>query len=225
MNSLTGNLQQDCERLKGILSAQDILTFPFESADGLAFTLVFADAVTDKELLGEQVIRPLLRYRGRGEERAIAQSITAAEVRAQDSLQELADEVLSGNPVLLWEGGRKALCVGVKKIFVRAIAEPPTDIAVRGPREGFIEDLKINTSLVRRRLKSRNLQFEQITVGKQSQTAVAICYLKGTSVEKTVQKIKRKLQKIDVDILPDSSFLTHFFCSSKPNPAYSITIT
>lgn len=216
MNSLTGNLQRDETQLKALLPSQDILTFAFTAKSGASFTLFFADAITDKELLGEQVIRPLLHYNGEMTADEIARNITSAEVRTADTYHTLTTEILAGNPVLLWEGGTTALVLGTKKVFVRAIAEPPTDIAVKGPREGFIEDLKINTSLVRRRLKSPDLCFDLITVGKQSQTAVAVCYLKGTSTAKTVQKIKRKLQKIDVDILPDSSFLTHFL-SARPH--------
>lgn len=64
--------------------------------------------------------------------------------------------MLAGNPVLLWDGMDEALVVGTKKVFLRAVMEPPTNVAVKGPREGFIEDVKVNTSLVRRRLKTGN---------------------------------------------------------------------
>lgn len=213
--NITGNLKKDGDALKKLLPAEDILTFPFRSENGTEFTAVFADAVTDKELLGEQIVRPLLRYGGKTDAESVGKRLTSPELRKEKSLQKLAEEILSGNPVLLWEGMDEAIVAGVKKVFVRAVAEPPTDVAIKGPREGFIEDVKINTSLVRRRLKTPELKIDMLTVGRRSQTSVAVCYLEGTSVENTVKEVKRKLQSIDIDIVPDSSYLTHFL-SSRP---------
>ena len=107
----------------------------------------------------------------------------------------------------------EGIIVGTKKVFVRGITEPPTDIAIKGPREGFIEDVKINTSLVRKRFKSENLRIEFVKVGKISKTFVAVCYLEGTSEENVVKEVKEKLSKIDIDYIPDSSYLTHFLAS------------
>ncbi len=212
---LTGTLEKDLKTLKNILPAEDILTFSFQSKNGIAFTVVYADPISDKELLGEQVIRPLLRYDGKATAEDIGKSITSAELRKNGDIDKLAEEILGGNPVVLFDGMDEAIITGVKKVFVRAIAEPSTDVAVKGPREGFIEDIKINTSLVRRRLKTPDLRFHMMTVGRRSTTSVAVCWLEGTTPKKTVEEVKKKLQEIDIDIIPDSSYLTHFL-SSRP---------
>ncbi len=210
---ITGKLDRDLGTLKQLLPAEDILTFDFVSVKGLAFTVLFADPITDKELLGEQVIRPLLHYDGKPTAEEVGRKITSPEKRTETDLAKLSEEVLAGNPVLLFEDMDEAIIVGTKKVFVRAIAEPSTDVAVKGPREGFIEDIKINTSLVRRRLKTPELKIEFLNVGRRSQTYVAVCYLEGTSVKQTVEEIKTKLEEIDLDIVPDSSYLTHFLAS------------
>lgn len=213
MKNVTGNLVKDAEELKKLLPAEDILTFEFVTPDGVNFTCVFADPITDKELLGEQVVRPLLRYRGKLTAEEVGKNVTAPELRKQKSLETLAEEVLAGNPVLLWDGMDEGIIAGTKKVFVRAVAEPPTDVAIKGPREGFIEDIKINTSLVRRRFKTPELKIEMVKVGRRSQTFVAVCYLEGTSPKKTVNEVKAKLRKIDIDYIPDSSYLTHFLAA------------
>ena len=213
--NISGNLEKDVTSLKKLLPAEDILTFDFISSEGLSFTAIFADPLTDKELLGEQVVRSLLQYEGKPTAEEIEKHITSPERRTQKELNKLAEEILTGNPVLLWEGMDEAIIVGTKKVFVRSIAEPSTDIAVKGPREGFIEDIKINTSLVRRRLKTPELKIEFMNVGRRSNTFVAVCYLDGTSVQPIVEEVKQKLSEIDIDVIPDSSYLTHFL-SSRP---------
>ena len=212
---ISGSLEKDVAALKKLLPAEDILTFEFTSAKGVGFAALFADPITDKELLGEQVVRPLLRYEGELFAESVKKRITSPEVRTESDLEKLSEEILAGNPVLLWEGMDEGIITGTKKVFVRAIAEPSTDVAVKGPREGFIEDIKINTSLVRRRLKTPELKIDFLNVGRRSQTYVAVCYLAGTSVQRTVDEVKKKLGAIDIDIVPDSSYLTHFL-SARP---------
>lgn len=77
------------------------------------------------------------------------------------------------------QGISSGIIVGAKTVPQRAITEPQTSIAIKGPREGFIEDVKTNMALVRKRLKTGNLRFEYAHAGKQSDTSIAICYLDG----------------------------------------------
>ena len=216
MKNVSGTLEKDVAELKRLLPAEAILTFAFQTQAGVAFTCVFVDAITDKELLGEQVVRPLLHYEGTLDAENVGKKLTSPELRQETSFELLAEEILAGNPVVLWEGADQGIIAGTKKVFVRAIAEPPTDVTIKGPREGFIEDVKINVSLVRRRLKTPELKVEMIKVGRRSQTFVAVCYLEGTTPQKLVDAVKEKLEKIDIDFIPDSSYLTHFL-AARPN--------
>ncbi len=213
VQNITGKLKQDQEALKKLLPAEDILEFAFTDGQGDEFVVLFTDPVCDKELLGQLVLRPLFHYDGEKTAEEIGKRLAFPEMRMEKSLDKLAEEILAGNPVLLWEGMDEGIIVGTKKIFIRAIAEPPTDVTIKGPREGFIEDVKVNTSLVRRRFKTGELKIEYLKVGRRSQTFVAVCYLEGTSVRKVVEEVKEKINKIDIDVIPDSSYLTHFLAS------------
>ncbi len=210
MKTISGKLETDIAQLKELLPAEDILTFSFVSEEKLPFTVIFADPITDKELLGEQVVRPLLHYAGKPTAEDIGKQLTSPELRSEKTYDKLCTEILAGNPVLLWEGADEGIIVGTKKVFVRAISEPPTDVTIKGPREGFIEDIKINTSLIRRRLKNPALRMEMLQVGKQSDTYVAVCFLEGITPQATVDAVKEKLQAIDMDVIVDSSYVTHF---------------
>ncbi len=213
MKNVTGDLDKTGEALKKLLPAEDFLTFDFPAEGGIDFCILFADALTDKELLGEQVIAPLRAYRGKPLAEEVKSALTSPETKTEKSLEKLAEEVLIGNPVVLFSDMDMGIVVGTKKIPVRAIAEPPTDVTIKGPREGFIEDFKTNTSLIRRRLKTGELKIDTLSVGRRSSTTVAVCYLDGTAPKETVEQIKKKLGEIDIDIIPDSSYLTHFLAS------------
>ena len=154
---LSGDLAADRAALKALLPAEDILFRDLYDAAGTPFVCIFADVLTDKDLLAEQVIAPLQRAVTQQKMERVLAALRAPELRTQQSLAALADEVLAGNPVLLWEGGTDAAVTGQRKAPARAVTEPPSDIAIKGPREGFLEDMKSNAALVRKRLKTGEL--------------------------------------------------------------------
>ena len=212
---LSGDLAADRAALKALLPAEDILFRDLYDAAGTPFVCIFADVLTDKDLLAEQVIAPLQRAVTQQKMERVLAALRAPELRTRQSLAALADEVLAGNPVLLWAGGTDAAVTGQRKAPARAVTEPPSDIAIKGPREGFLEDMKSNAALVRKRLKTGELRMDALTVGRRSQTAVTVCYLAGICREQTVRAVKQKLSAIDIDAVPDASYLVRFL-SDRP---------
>ena len=118
-----------------------------------------------------------------------------------------AEDALSGNAVIFIDGKNKAISVDLKKFEVRAISEPPTGLAVRGPRNGFTESIKSNLSLVRRYLKSTDLKVETTEKGKYTKTSIAIIYIDGIAKPEIAEKVRKKIEKINIDGIPDSSYV------------------
>lgn len=172
-----------------------MLVYRFETADGKPCAAVYTDGITDKQLLGELAARPLSLSPAPATREEAEKLLLFPEIKSADDVAAAAKEILSGNPALLIEGICGAIILGTKKVTLRAISEPQTSITVKGPREGFIEDVKTNMSLVRRRLITPDLRFETLTLGKRSQTAVCIAYLAGIADEKLVGRVCEKLKK------------------------------
>ncbi|HEY8443909.1 MAG TPA: spore germination protein [Clostridia bacterium] len=133
--------------------------------------------------------------------------------------EEAIRSILDGNGVLLVDGFDEALTIGCAQWNTRAITEPPTSALLLGPREGFTEDIKTNISLLRRRLHSPNFVYEKHTVGRYSNTEVAVCYIKGVADDNIVQKISQRLKQIDIDGIVDSYYIAQFL-SEKPNSLF-----
>ena len=224
MNKMNANLQKNVRAVKNILSAEDILVFHFETTDGAACAAIYADGICDKDLLGEQVIRPLSSDKRGDSIDEVAKKLTSPEVKKEKSIQAIADEVLSGNTALIVDGLDSALIIGVKKIPVRTITEPPTSIAVKGPREGFIEDIKTNMALLRKRLKTGDLQFETLTVGTRSKSMIAVCYLNGISDLKVKKQIVDRLKRIEIDGIPDASYIAKFLAKKPYSMFIALTL-
>ncbi|WP_047758606.1 spore germination protein, partial [Geobacillus sp. ZGt-1] len=89
----------------------------------------------------------------------------------------------------------------------RSIEEPQTQIAVRGPREGFTESLRANTAMIRRRIKNPNLWLETMQIGTVTQTDVAIMYIKGIANDEVIEEVRARLRRIDTDSVLESGYI------------------
>ena len=214
--AFTAALQTNLQTLKDNLTATDVLTFNFVSANQTPCAIIYADGMVNKQLIGELIALPLSRATlpqskdSEGESELLStvmQTVKFPEIKSVDRLQDTLIEILDGNCALLVEGVAQAIIVGTKLLPIRTIAEPPTDVATKGPREGFIEDIKTDMTLLRKRLKSPALQMQTLRVGKQSQTMVCVCYLEGTANEKVVNAVLDRLKQIQIDCIPDSSYI------------------
>ena len=97
----------------------------------------------------------------------------------------------------------------------RALTEPTNESAIRGPRDGFIEDIFVNLSLIRRRLPDPNLKADETVIGRRTQTRVAVAYLADVANPDLVLEVKKRLAKIDIDGVLEPGILEEFIKDNK----------
>ena len=204
------DVQAKVKEIKRLLPAPDILVYEFSAGDGTPCAAVYADGITDKELLGMLAARPLAERPAPRSREEAKRMLLFPELREADEASACSREILAGNPALVIGGVEGYIILGTKKVALRAVSEPQTSIAVKGPREGFIEDIKTNMGLIRRRLKTPDLMFVMLEAGRRSGTAVAIAYLKGIADERVVKKAEERIRAADIDGVPDSSYIAKF---------------
>lgn len=198
--------------VKAILGSDDIVFFDFELGKTSALC-VYVDSITDKELLGLEVLAPLKKLcseksAAKTNISHLAKAITLANIKTESKIADATNGILSGNAMIFIDGKNKAISADLKKFEVRAISEPPTGLAVRGPRNGFTESIKSNLSLVRRYLKSPDLKVETFEKGRYTKTSIAFMYIDGISRPEIIDKIRQKIREIDIDGIPDSSYVS-----------------
>ncbi|HQD28558.1 spore germination protein [Acetivibrio saccincola] len=123
------------------------------------------------------------------------------------SFDDLYSELLSGNCVFLAEGENKFYSVFTSRIERRGIEEPTTQSVVRGPREGFSEDIAKNILIIKKRINNNSLRMINLNVGRVCKTKVAIMYIEGIAKKDIVNEVKKRIEKIKVDAVHDSSYI------------------
>ncbi len=128
--------------------------------------------------------------------------------------------LMSGFALLFIDGSARILAFGIQEFKIRGVSEPDNEVMERGSREGFCEVLRINLSLVRRRIKNPILMFETMRIGKESNTEVALCYLRGQVAAPVLDKLRKKLQSIRMDVVLESGYIQPFL-EDKPKSLVS----
>ncbi len=123
------------------------------------------------------------------------------EVDFLSDLDSLVHTILSGIPVLVIEGFKRALSIDFRTYPTRSIEEPEKDKVMRGSRDGFVETIVFNTALIRRRIRNPKLTMEITSIGKSSRTDVVLCYMEDRVDEKFLTTIRKKVNDIQIDAL------------------------
>ncbi len=212
-------LEKNIKSVKDVLTSQDVIVFEFNSSEGKRFAAIYADGLADKQLLGELVVKPLREVKADSALEDVKLLLASPEVKDCKKIKDAIAEISDGNVALFIDGEKDFFILGLKNPPGRSVAEPPTQIAVKGPREGFTEDIKTNLALVRKRLKSDKLKVKMLKSGKRSDTAVALVYLEGICAEGIYDKVEKQIAANEIDIVPDSSYISQFI-SKKPKSLF-----
>ncbi|NLL39271.1 MAG: spore germination protein [Clostridiales bacterium] len=182
--------------------------------------LIMVDGLTDDRIINDNIIYPLMHdarqhLKKTGGDMDIISHIrnsllSASQVKEETDIDEILNGFLNGDVALLVNGAAKALIISSKGWEKRAVNEPPSEAVVRGPRECFIENLRTNTALIRRKIRNPGLTFESLTVGKKTGTNVCIAYIKGVARQELIDTIKKRLTSIDTDAVLESGYIEQY---------------
>lgn len=182
--------------------------------------IIYVDGLVNKDSLNEQVLKPLMQAQSLEKmiERVsispillknwmVQSVISLTEIKHVTNLNDCILEILSGNAVLLIDGIEEVLILGISGWEQRSMEEPVTESLVRGPRDGFVETLRNNTALLRRRIKDPNFTIENFKVGRRAVKDLSIVYIKEIVNQELVDEVKKRIKKIDLDDVPESGYI------------------
>lgn len=120
---------------------------------------------------------------------------------------KIIDSINSGNCALFVDTINVAFDVDVKGFKQRSVDTPNNEVIIYGPQEAFVENIRINTSLLRRIINNENLLIENMSIGTISKTAVNVCYMQNIANSDLVAEIKYRLNSLSLDSILSSGQL------------------
>lgn len=185
-------------------------------------SIFYVESLINKKIFSDNVMAQIEKLSESNEQQdlnekelitILSEEISVSSIKEVTELDECLNDILSGNAVLVC--GDLAISVPIKNIEKRAIAEPPTSRVIKGPREGFVEDISTNLNLVRRRLKTTNIRIKDYYVGRQTNTQISLIYLDGIAQNSIVKDIESRIKSIDIDGIIDTYYVESFLEDKK----------
>ena len=121
------------------------------------------------------------------------------QVRRRTEPCDVVTDLLAGFCCLISDAAALALSFEVRSKATRSISSPSVEKSIKGGKDAFVETLRVNTSLVRRKLRTPELHLTQTVVGRRSGTSVAVMYLEGIAKDGLPEEVLRRIDGIDID--------------------------
>ena len=198
------------ENIKKYLSDSSDVNYQsyyINSSYNIPVSIIFIDGLVNTKIIDDNILKPLTQetvLREVKNSKDIIDLIEHGTVyhasrKVEKTLQGTLDSILEGSVALVFDNEKKAITFEIKGYEMRAITEPTTENALKGAKDSFIEVLRVNTSLVRRKLRTPFLRIKETIVGNQTKTPVAVVYIENLTNMDIVNEVLKRLNKIDID--------------------------
>lgn len=192
--------------------------FIIRGKEDIPSLLIYVDGLTDKNIIDHYILKVLMvELSGEQElsqvttktvlETVFQRFAPASEIKKVKQLGEALDGVLGGDAVLFFGDTEEALVIGVRSWPNRGVMEPETESVVRGPREGFAETLRTNTTLIRRKIKHPALRIVSLKIGDLTRTDVVVTYIENIARPEVISEVLKRLSRIKMDGVLASGYL------------------
>ncbi|WP_219834000.1 spore germination protein [Paenibacillus sp. R14(2021)] len=206
-------------------NAPDFFKGSFQSKTGVEFTCLYLSSLTDNTMADNFVFRPLLTSipppSAAPDDTDLSRlyaCIQHMQVRYLTGFAACEEALLGGCCIIMTQDDERAIAVDLCSFEQRSVSEPEMEAAIRGPREGFVEEWYRNLSLIRKKVRSGNLVFENMIIGTETNTRVCLVYLKHLADKNLVDEFRRRLQAIQTDSILESAYIEEWIQDSTLTP-------
>ncbi|MCR2045242.1 spore germination protein [Anaerosalibacter massiliensis] len=213
---ISKNIDKNKERLlEEFNNTSDLIIYEFKTNSNLKIIISYLEGFIDKNTLDRDVLKPVItRLESCNDLKKI---IFVSGIKEINTFEEIIEEIVSGNLVLFIQGCKQCFAIDLKHWDKRAIEEADSEAVVRGPKEGFIEDISTNKMLLRRKIRNPNLVFENYILGEQTETEISVAYIKNIVNEDVLDKVKKRVQDINTDSILESGYIEGYIEDSPYN--------
>ncbi|MGE6345844.1 spore germination protein [Bacillus mycoides] len=221
---LEANLSKNIAEIQNIFrQSPDLVIRRFQmTADGLEAALVYLSGLTDKELIQNHVLSPLMNS---DFDTNTELPIPLGQIKIINTWSQIENAILGGDSVLLIHSRTTAHQLDTKGWPQRNVEDAHNEIALKGAHQGFTETRSQNIAMIRRYIPHRELVIKEIMIGMRSKTQISILYLKDVASEEVLNELETRIQNITVDAVSSNGELIEFIEDNpySPFPQFMLT--
>jgi len=215
-SDITRSLDENMERVRKIMNIppnKDVILRELNTC-GFRACLVYIEGMAARAVVDQFILSPCLNAEANEtiepENRAdhLMKNVVAIDdAKTITGFQELMQQVLMGKSVLMAEGCPEAVTMETRGYEKRSVDKTSNESVVYGPKEGFVESIRTNITLIRRILQSEDLVSDIFTVGTQTPTLVSVMYLQGAVNERVLERVRNRIRALNIPQCPGTGYL------------------
>ncbi|MBB6694954.1 spore germination protein [Cohnella xylanilytica] len=176
----------------------------FAESEGGSVTFVYVEGLvigTHLSLVVIPELRRLFREEPGVQRRIELLSGSLPLIRMKDgaTTEEIAESIFQGDLLILFDDSASLYRMSMDFRPARQPDESSTEISIKGPRDGFIEDINTNVALLRKRVRSQSLCYETTMIGRRTKTKIGLLYFEDLLDPKVLKTVRSRLGSIDID--------------------------
>ena len=207
---ISKDLQENKTKIKELFNnSSDVIAYEFETLANDMALVIYINGLVDKEALNDHILRPLMESLTSPLD--IKSTVSISAIEESNDMDNIITAITSSNVILFHEGLETAYILNLCSYEKRAIPESQNEQVIRGPKEAFVEDIFINKTLIRRKIRNKDLVFEDFVFGQQTNTKVAIFYMNGIVNMEVLAELKERLGRIKLDTILDVGYMKVVF--------------
>ncbi|ASR47538.1 hypothetical protein B4V02_13070 [Paenibacillus kribbensis] len=205
------DLQQNELRLRLLYdNCSDVVYRSFLIGGKTNALLMYIEGLADSEAIERHVIAPFMQEVADDNDdikQLIERKVSAIQAQEFTTFTKCIEYLSNGYTILLSDNYTSGFGFGLTKWEKRPVEEPSAEVGIRGPREGFTETLRTNTSQIRRIIKSPLLKMESARIGEYTQTNIVLAYIEGLVDKTLVEEMRNRLMRIRIDGILESGYI------------------
>lgn len=217
MDNKEYNINNNVTNIKKLLGEQNevvVRNLLIGKNNCIEAVIIYLNGLINKNIIDRDILSPLMLHVGEDfigknniEEYIQKRYIAVSDSYVEKNINNAATDIKEGKTVVIIENCCNFIVVNTQGGNYRTISEPENDLSLRGPRDGFVENLETNISILRRKIKDRNLVTKKFVVGRRSQTSLVLMYIDDIVDKQYLQILIDKINKIDADFISTNSFI------------------
>lgn len=140
-------------------------------------------------------------------------SVTQLEI--ENSNENISRILFEGKLILMFPEYKRGYTVDIAQLPTRSVEQSNTEMTIRGGRDGFVEEISTNVGLIRKRLKTSSLSYDEFIIGERTQTKVGLLYLKDVASQDVINQVQIKLKEIKIDGVVSCAQIEDFITSNQ----------
>ncbi|PWW04769.1 spore germination protein KA [Paenibacillus cellulosilyticus] len=193
----------------------DIIFHFFQTGNHISALCVYCSSLCDSERLERQLLSPIVEDNTSS---MSGISVPMSSVQNVHTIDQAILAILNGQALLLLEDQSIGRAYSVPKTASRAVEEPTAESTVRGPREGFTEDISTNLSLLRKRMRTPALKLIATSKGQYTNTDIVLAYVDGLLDPALLEEVGARLRKLHLKGVLESQYIEKGLADEQYSP-------